>query len=308
MRRGAKPLAWGALIVGIAAVLVLTAWQGFGTVAEAFSALGPGFLLLLLLVVPHLVFAAWSWQQLFRPGTGPRFGEAVRAIWVALSVDTLVPLASVGGEIVKVRLVMLSRVTPGVSAVDAVASVVADKTVQAISVVLWALTGAVTLVLLQTGDELVVPVLLGAGVLTLGVAGFIAVQLAGTAGRLARRVSRRGGFGIGDSPANGRDSSATPAISMQHLRGSLPRLGPARPGGVAALSGAGRADPGGLADRPLSGPAGRFPGGPGAEEPGRCPARRRLLHPWGLGPAGRRIHPSGRASSAWPPMRLWRWP
>lgn len=183
MPQGAKLAAWAALLLGIAAVLVLTAWQGFDTVVTAFESLGAGFLLLLLLVGPHLVLATWSWRLLFLPGRAPGFGAAIRANWIALSVDTLVPLASVGGEIVKVRLVMLA----GVPAVDAVASVVADKSVQAISIVIWGLTGALTLVLLQTGDELIVPVLMGAALLTVGTAGFVAVLVSGAAGRLVRR-------------------------------------------------------------------------------------------------------------------------
>ena len=202
MPKGAKLFAGIALCLGIMAVLALAVWQGFDTIAQAFVSLGPGFPLLLLIMVTHIALAAGSWVQLFLPGRGPKFRAAFQALWVGVSVDTLVPLASMGGEIVKARLLMQS----GVAGVDAVSSVVMDKTVQAVTIVLWGLTGALTLLLLQAGDELVVPVILGAGALAAGVAGFVAVQVSGAAGGLTRRAAARGSSpkwaGLVDSATN----------------------------------------------------------------------------------------------------------
>ncbi len=170
------------LLAGLAAATLLVAWQGFGTIGAALVSLGAGLLLLPLAFLPHLVFAAWSWSLLFRPGHAPGFAAALRAMWMGLSVDMLLPLASLGGEVVKVRAVMQA----GVGGTDAGASVVVDKTVQAISLVLWGLIGIAVLVGIEADGVLVTGALIASALLAAGVGGFIYVQHAGTFGFLAR--------------------------------------------------------------------------------------------------------------------------
>jgi putative membrane protein len=174
------------LLAGLAAATLLVAWQGFGTIGAALVSLGAGLLVLPLAFLPHLVFAAWSWGLLFRPGHAPGFATALRAMWMGLSVDMLLPLASLGGEVVKVRAVMQA----GVGGRDAGASVVVDKTVQAISLVLWGLIGIAILVWIEADGELVTGALIASALLAAGVGGFIFVQHAGTFGFLAKVFGR----------------------------------------------------------------------------------------------------------------------
>ena len=170
------------LLAGLAAATLLVAWQGFGTIGAALVSLGAGLLLLPLAFLPHLVLAAWSWGLLFAPGQAPGFAAALRAMWMGLSVDMLLPLASLGGEVVKVRVLMQA----GVGGRDAGASVVVDKTVQAISLVLWGLIGIAILVWIEADGELVAGALIASALLAAGVGGFIFVQHAGTFGFLAK--------------------------------------------------------------------------------------------------------------------------
>jgi putative membrane protein len=170
------------LLAGLAAATLLVAWQGFGTIGAALVSLGAGLLVLPLAFLPHLVFAAWSWGLLFRPGHAPGFAAALRAMWMGLSVDMLLPLASLGGEVVKVRVLMQA----GVGGRDAGASVVVDKTVQAISLILWGLIGIAILVGIEADRELVAGALIASALLAAGVGGFIFVQHAGTFGFLAK--------------------------------------------------------------------------------------------------------------------------
>ncbi len=174
------------LLLGLAAVAVLVAWQGFGTVASALASLGWGIILLPLAFLPHLVLAALSWRFLFNPGRAPGFTGSLRAMWMGLSVDMLLPLASIGGEVVKVRILMQGRIRGS----DAGASVVLDKTVQAISLILWGLVGIVVLVWIEADSELIAGALIGSALLAAGVAGFVLVQHAGTFGFLARVFGR----------------------------------------------------------------------------------------------------------------------
>jgi hypothetical protein len=174
------------LLAGLAAATLLVTWQGFGTIGGALASLGAGLLLLPLAFLPHLVLAAWSWDLLFAHGRAPGFATALRAMWMGLSVDMLLPLASIGGEVVKVRVLMRARV----AGKDAGASVVVDKTVQAISLVLWGLIGIAVLVWIEADRELVAGALIASALLAAGIAGFVFVQRAGTFAFLARVLGK----------------------------------------------------------------------------------------------------------------------
>jgi len=80
----------------------------------------------------------------------------------------LLPVASVGGEVVKGRLLTLD----GVDGAQASASVTVDLTVQALSLLLWSLLGIAVLVVIEADRSLALTALAGAMLLALGIAGF----------------------------------------------------------------------------------------------------------------------------------------
>jgi hypothetical protein len=80
----------------------------------------------------------------------------------------LLPVASVGGEVVKGRLLTLD----GVDGAQASASVPVDLTVQALSLLLWSLLGIAVLVVIEADRSLALTALAGAMLLALGIAGF----------------------------------------------------------------------------------------------------------------------------------------
>ncbi len=186
-----KALSWIGLFGGLTVVAVLVAWHGLGAVAGILVSLGAGVVLLPLVWLPHVWIAAASWRLLFAAGRAPRLASAVWALWLGHSLGTLVPMATVGDEVVKARALLLR----GVRGVDASASVVVDKTVQALSLLAWGLIGAVSLVALKAQSGVVVAALGGLALLAAGIAGFVAVQRIGAFGFLARafaRLSRSG--------------------------------------------------------------------------------------------------------------------
>ncbi|HLB80762.1 MAG TPA: lysylphosphatidylglycerol synthase domain-containing protein, partial [Dongiaceae bacterium] len=182
----ARLLTFLALFIGVAAVAVMVARQDAAGVARALVAMGPGVLLLPLAFLPHLVLAALSWRLLFRRGGGADFWATLRALWMGLSADTLLPVASIGGEVVKVRVAMFA----GVSGTDAVTSVIVDKTVQAVSLILWGLIGLAVLAALGAGREIVIGALAGSALLMAAVVAFVAAQRAGPFGRFVAAVGR----------------------------------------------------------------------------------------------------------------------
>lgn len=165
-------------LVGLAVVILLVAWQGVATVADRLTTAGWGILLVALFIPPDLVLRTASWRLLFAPGRAPRFADTAYAMWIGSSVNFLLPVATIGGEFVKARILTL-RAVPGV---DAAASVLLDKTVQAVSILLWALIGIAILVVVAPDEPMVTAALAGAALLMLGIAGFVLVQCAGAFG------------------------------------------------------------------------------------------------------------------------------
>lgn len=179
-------------LVGLALVILLIGWQGVAAVLDPLAGAGWGILLVALFIPPDLVLRTVSLQLLFAPGRTPRFAHTALAMWIGSSVNFLLPVASVGGEFVKARLLTLR----GVRGVDAAASVVLDKTVQAISVLLWAVIGIALLAVAAPKDEpMVVVAFIGAVLLAIGIAGFVLVQYAGAFGMFARPVAGKSSSG-----------------------------------------------------------------------------------------------------------------
>lgn len=190
-----------ALLAGLAAVTILVAWHGFGTVALAMSTMGAGVLLLPLVYAPHLAGGAASWRLLFLPGRRPPFFAALRALWIGLSIETLVPAASLGAEVMKARLLLRS----GVRGNDAAASVVIDLTVQGMVLALWGLVGVGALASAHADPALTWSALAAAAILAAGVGGFLLAQRAGMfsfLGKAGGKAIRAGRWqGIIDSAA-----------------------------------------------------------------------------------------------------------
>jgi putative membrane protein len=174
-------------LLGLGIVILLVGWQGVATIADRLADAGWGILLVALFIPPDLILRAASFQLLFAPGRTPRFADTTLAMWIGSSVNFLLPVATVGGEFVKARILTLRNVR----GVDAAASVVLDKTVQALSVLLWALIGIAILAAVTPSDEpMVTAAFVGAGLLALGISGFVLIQLAGTFGLLSRPAAK----------------------------------------------------------------------------------------------------------------------
>jgi putative membrane protein len=174
------------LLVGLFVLALLIVWQGIDEIFELL--LNSGFSLLLLPVVwfPSLIVAVISWYLLFPTKRIPPFKELFLALWMGRAINTLLPVATIGGEIAKARLLMLW----GRGGVDASASVLVDKTVQALALVPWAIIGTGLLVYLSIDNELAMLIMLGTFLLGLGIVGFVVVQRAGLFGFITRFIGK----------------------------------------------------------------------------------------------------------------------
>ena len=183
--QGSLTFSWrSGVVAGLGLVLLfgLLAWQGFSDVAQLLLASGWNLLLLPLVWFPTLILATQGWRQLFRPAERPPFSDSLLAQWMGRAVNNLLPVATIGGEVVKARLLILW----GAGGVPAAASVMVDKVVQALALAGWALVGALLLLLLPEDNGLF-PYIFGGIVLLLCGAGiFVFLQRLGLLGALAR--------------------------------------------------------------------------------------------------------------------------
>ena len=174
------------LVSGLFLLIGLLAWQGFRDVFQLLLASGWYLLLLPLVWFPVLLPATQGWLQLFKPGSRPSFGHGLLATWMGRAVNNLLPVASIGGEVVKARLVLIW----GAGGVDAAASVMVDKAVQAMALAWWAFTGALLLALLP-GDSAIVPYAVGGIVfLVFSAVGLVILQRLGMLGALAKLAGK----------------------------------------------------------------------------------------------------------------------
>lgn len=187
MRRLVRP---GLVALGLALVAYLVYQAGPAAIWRSFETLS--WRLLLVICFPFSVATLLhtvGWRCTF-PGAPPSFGRLLGARLAGEAVNVATPTASVGGEPVKAYLIR-----PAVPLQIGLASVVIDKTTVVVGQTGLLLAGVVAAwLLIPTPSGLLAAM---AGLLLieiLAVAGFVAVQIHGVAGRGGRVLAR---FGVG---------------------------------------------------------------------------------------------------------------
>ena len=170
-----KVLSYIGLLVGLAIMTGLIIWQGTGDIADLIISSGWPILWVPLAWSPTVFLGTMAWRLLFPVGQEPSFKDTFMALWMGRSINTLLPVASIGGEVVKARMLILW----GYSKADATASVVVDKTVQVFGLIIWGLVGVSLIVHYSVDQEMIAGAITGFAVLGAGVAGFVLVQKSG---------------------------------------------------------------------------------------------------------------------------------
>jgi putative membrane protein len=188
-----RTASWLGLCIGVAIAVALVAWQGVNTVAGLLASTNWKLLLVAVFALPQLVLSTASWRLLFPSGGQPRFALAFLALWIGYSINLMLPVASLGGDVVRARLLAIWSGKPR----DAVASVVVDKTVLVATLPILGVIGTAALfrVVPDAGS-------LGAAIgsvilLAIGLVLLVLVQKAGVFAFLAARavrLARRAGW------------------------------------------------------------------------------------------------------------------
>jgi putative membrane protein len=164
--------------------------SGAAQVAHAMLVIGWGLIPITLFHLIPFTLSALAWRELLPAGSRPHTVTVIWIRWIRESINTLLPVASIGGDVASMRLVHLR----GVPGAQAASSVIVDTTVGVTTQVIFVLSG-VALFLTRSTDRnsLLVAgaVLLAMGLLLVGIAAFVILQhrglFAGSA-KFARRL------------------------------------------------------------------------------------------------------------------------
>ena len=143
-----------------------------------------------LLHLLPLSFSALSWRELLHAASRPNTASIFRIRWIRESINSLLPVAGVGGDFASARLAHLQ----GVPGAQAAASMVVDITVGAATQVMFVMAG-MGLLLMRSGERsahvVAYAVLTGAVVFLAAITAFLVLQhrglFAGSA-KFARRL------------------------------------------------------------------------------------------------------------------------
>jgi putative membrane protein len=177
-----------ALVAGLFVATGLVLWQGAGAVAAGALAVGYGIVAVALSHLLPTALAAAGWRALLGPESPAGFGPVAAARWIRESVNTLLPVAQLGGDIVGARLLIRA----GLSGKAAGASVIADKTLEVFSQLFVAAAGLV-LLLGHGQGQILVGVLTGLAATLPLLIGFVLAQRWGLLRLIERLLVRIAG-------------------------------------------------------------------------------------------------------------------
>ena len=131
-----------AAIVGLGLAIYLIVAAGAADVAKAVLLVGWGLIPVTLFHLIPMSLSALSWRDLLPRSGGPGIAGVILIRWLRESINGLLPVAGVGGDLVGARLTHLRGVPGAVAA----ASTVVDVTVGVVTQLLFVVTGLALLV------------------------------------------------------------------------------------------------------------------------------------------------------------------
>jgi glycosyltransferase 2 family protein len=175
---------------GFAVVLWLLYQNDYRAVLRTVADVGGGLAVVVLVRGVILAACGLAWWCLLRGLAAVRVRVVLGLRTVREAVNVLLPVAAVGGDIVRARLLNFSGVSGGVAAASALVDLLLEAAAQA----LFALIGVALLIRVAGGTEIASWAARGLGIAALALGGFYAVQRFGGArlverglGALARR-------------------------------------------------------------------------------------------------------------------------
>ena len=176
------------MLLGLGALLGLIAWYGFDDIGQAFAQAGWGVVWVTLFHFVPVACDAIGWRQLFRGEVRRRVGAGRFFLyrWIGESVNNLLPVGQVGGDVVRARLASKA----GAPTDRAGAATVVDFTIGLLTQMFLALV-ALVLLAARTGlSGWVGWLLVGILIFSALIGAFLAAQVWGWFGKTGEAASR----------------------------------------------------------------------------------------------------------------------
>src|SRR5712671_2478503 len=178
-----------ATVLGFLLVVYLIIDSGAAEVAHAMLVVGWWLLPITLFHLVPLVFSALSWRELLSAASRPDAITVIGIRWIRESINSLLPVASIGGDVASVRLAHLQ----GVPGTQAAASMVVDTTVGVATQLIFVSSGVGLLLMRSTERSTLVVagmLLIGTGIFFVAIAAFVLLQYRGLFARFAKFAGR----------------------------------------------------------------------------------------------------------------------
>ncbi len=159
-------------LLGLAVVTALIGYYGAGAVVTAMAAVGWGAIGVALIRAGETSGAGLAWWLLLPGSHGPLARTCVLLRWLRESINCLLPVAQVGGDLIGARLLTFWGVPGGTAG----ASVVVDLFVQTVTQFVFTLVGLAVLIEIGGETAMVRWVALGLAVLGPALVGFFLAQ------------------------------------------------------------------------------------------------------------------------------------
>jgi putative membrane protein len=201
---------------GLLLAVGLVATQGFAAVGDAFASIGWGVAVIVALRLVQVVGAGASWWALLPASTRVPARVYVLLRWVRESINTLLPVAQVGGDLVGARLLSFYGVEGGLAG----ASILVDLLTQTATQFVFSLVG-LGLLMTRGGHETVIAaVSAGLGLMALGVVAFFFAQRWG-----GFRMIERGLLKLAENPSwKGLAGAANLHDRIELIHDDIPRM------------------------------------------------------------------------------------
>jgi putative membrane protein len=207
------------LAAGLGVAIGLIAWNGVG---QVISLLGTGGVALLLVPLFHLVpilATTLAWRSLLcAQGLRQPLVRLGWYRWLADSINALLPVAQVGGEVVRGRLLARHGVAGGLAA----AGIIVDLTLGLVTLAAFVL-GGLTLMTGRGDSGSVAPLAIGTALFCLPIAVFYRLQRSQLPLRLARKLATRLGGDGWQQLAGGAETLNRDLAALYAQPGALAR-------------------------------------------------------------------------------------
>jgi putative membrane protein len=184
--------------IGIVLFAGIILWYGAEDILSALLLCGPGLLVVAVSHILPLLADSFGWRFLIISNHRPGLLSLIKLRWIGESINSLLPVAQVGGDVVRAGMLRSCGVQGAVSG----ASIIVEITITLVTQIIFTIMGIVIL-LLSGNSGLAMKALTAILVMSVLTCAFMFVQRAGLWRRLMQFLALIGGGGLAASFGEG---------------------------------------------------------------------------------------------------------